>query len=369
MPAQRSLVRLLALAFALTAGVAASQAQEKKQEKQKKEGSTAAAAAQPAGRAVAWREVGDIAALDLTYGPGAAEQAPAAPFTFLSEDRLGTSPKVMVRDARGVVWCVKTGVEAQTETVATRLMWAMGYYAEESYYLQTAEIKNLPKLARGQEFVRGGNTLVGARFEPRRAEVGRGERWDWEQNPFVGRREFNGLKVMMVLFANYDARPENNQVFTVRDAQTGELQARYLVSDVGATLGKVGGLGGKRSKNSLEDYRSARLIEGVEGGVVKFDYHTKPKGAGGFFASVFNPGYKKSQAQKERVMQNIPVEDVRWIGQRLSQLTDEQLRTAFRAAGYDAATMEGFVSAFRQRINQLAQVSPASQSIAQTSGK
>lgn len=316
------------------------------------------------GKPVVWRDPGDISARDLRTGQGAANLAPVAPYTFIAEDRLGASPKFKVRDARGVVWSVKLGEEAQAETVATRLVWAMGYFAEESYYFDRVEVQNLPRLARGQNFVEGQSTVRGARFEPRRENAERAAQWDWEKNPFVGQREFNGLKVLMALLGNYDIRPENNLVIAVKDPQSGSTEARYFVSDIGATLGKVGGLGGKRSKNNLEDFRNSKFIVGVENGVVKFDYHTKPKGGGGFFASIFKPGYAKSQAMKERVINNIPVEDARWMGQQLSRLSDEQLREAFRAAEYTSATRDGYVAALRARINQLTQLSPAADTVA-----
>jgi hypothetical protein len=190
-------------------------------------------------------------------------------------------------------------------------------------------------------------------MEPRRNHESRGEIWDWLQNPFVGQREFNGLKVMMVLLANYDTRLDNNQIYTVKHPETGELEARYVVTDIGATFGKVGGLGGTRTKNSLEDFRSSKFIESVENGMVNFDYHTKPKGAGGAFASIFGGGYAKRQANKEKAMRSIPLSDAQWIGTRLALLSDEQLRDAFRAAHYDNATMEGYVSVLRGRINEL----------------
>ncbi len=326
---------------------------------QKKEDSAATAAGKP----VAWRDPGDISRRDLRYGPGSAELAPQAPFTFVAEDKLGVSPKFKVTDARGVTWSVKLGVEAQTETVATRVVWSVGYFAEESYYFDRVQVMSLPRLSRGQEFVERNGVVRGARFEPRRAEDTRSETWDWEQNPFVGTRQLNGLKVLMALLGNYDNRPENNLIISAANPQGGESEARYFVSDIGATLGKVGGMGGKRSKNNLEDFRSAKFVTGVEGGYVKFDFSTKPKGAGGFFAKIFNPGYAKSQAQKERIMKNIPVEDARWIGSQLSLLSDEQLRDAFRAAGYDTATTDGYVSVLRTRINQLSQL-PASSAVA-----
>lgn len=343
--ASKALRRALILTIVLAAGFSSQVfAQQKK----------GAAAQVPTGKPVTWRDPGDISTLNLLHGPGSADLAPQAPFTFISESKLGASPKFKVKDARGVTWSVKMGPEAQAETVATRLVWAMGYFADEAYHLDRMEVKNLPRLARGQEF-QSGNVVRDVRLEPRRKDIARGATWDWLENPFVGQREFNGLKVLMVLVANYDTRLDNNQIYTVKNAETGETEARYVVSDIGATLGKVGGLGGKRSKNVLEDFRSSKFIESVENGMVNFDYHTKPKGAGGF-ASMFNPGYGKRQANKEKAMRSIPVNDARWIGTRLALLSDEQLRDAFRAAHYDNATMEGYVSILRGRINQLTQL-------------
>lgn len=306
----------------------------------------------PTGKPILWRDPGNISARDMRYGAGAADGVPVAPFTFVREDTTGASPKFRVKDANGVNWTVKYGIEAQSETVATRLVWAMGYFAEEAYYFERAEIKNLPRLSRGQEFV-SGSVVRGVRFEPRRKGATRGAIWDWLKNPFVGTRELDGLKVLMVLLANYDTRLENNHVLYMKNPATGEMEARYVVTDLGATLGKVGGLGGKRIKNSLPEFQSSKFIVSVEGGIVEFDYSTTPKGAGKF-AGFFNRGYAKSQANKEKAMRRIPVENARWIGQMLSRLSDEQLHEAFRAAGYDDSTRQGFVRSLRERINALA---------------
>jgi hypothetical protein len=337
---------ILVLSIILTAGLSSLvQAQKEKGTKKEKN------APQATGKHVAWRDPGDIPALNLRHGPGSEELAPQAPFTFISESKGGASPKFRVKDARGVTWSVKMGPEAKAETVATRLVWAMGYFADEAYHFDSIEVQNLPRLSRGTEF-QSGKTVRDVRLEPRRAHESRGEIWDWLQNPFVGQREFNGLKVMMVLVANYDTRLDNNQIYTVKHPETGELEARYVVTDIGATFGKVGGLGGSRSKNSLEDFRSSKFVVNVENGIVNFDYNTKPKGAGAF-ASMFNPGYGKRQANKEKAMRSIPLDHAQWIGTRLALLSDEQLRDAFRAAHYDNATTEGYISVLRGRINEL----------------
>jgi len=47
------------------------------------------------------------------------------------------------------------------------------------------------------------------------------------------------------------------------------------------------------------------------------------------------------------------VQDAAWIGSQLAQLSDDQLRDTFRAAGYDKATTEQYVQTLRARINEL----------------
>ena len=299
-------------------------------------------------RAVLWRDPGNVSSRDLRYGPGSASLAPVAPFTFVEEDKGGESPKFDVRDARGVRWGVKLGPEAQAETVATRLVWSVGYFAEEAYYFDRVTVRRLPRLSRGREFV-SGSVVRGARFEPRRRGVVRGPEWDWDDNPFRGTRELSGLKVLMILLNNYDARKANNRVLNVRGPRA---EVRYVVTDLGATLGKAGGMGGKRSKNDLEDFLSTRFVTGVEDdGTVEFDYDTRPTGLGVF--TVLYPPYYRGQVKKEKSMRGIPAPHARWIGSLLSQLTEEQLREAFRAADYREATREAYVRALRQRIQQL----------------
>lgn len=306
----------------------------------------------PSGTPVLWRDPGDISARDLSYGPGSARRAPAPPFTFMKEDKDGESPKFAVKDARGVEWRVKLGPEAQSETVSTRLVWAVGYFAEEAYYLDRARIQGLPKLSRGRQYVEGRDVVRGVRFEPRRAGVKRGDPWDWDKNPFKGTRELSGLKVIMILLNNFDARAANNTVLYAMNPRRRRMDAQYVVTDLGATLGRSGGLGGKRTKNNLKDFLSTRFVMGVEeDGSVEFDYDTRPTKLGMF--TVLYPPYYLGEVKKEKSMRGIPDVHARWIGQLLSQLSDEQLRDAFRAARYDEATMEGYVTAFRERINQL----------------
>ena len=300
------------------------------------------------GTHVLWRDPGPIASRDMRYGPGSPELAPQVPFTFVEEVKSGESPKFKVRDGRGVEWSVKLGPEAQSETVATRLVWAVGYFAEETYYFDEVKVDNMPRLSRGREYVVG-RTVRGARFEPRRDDVKEGPEWSWRDSPFEGSREMSGLKVLMILLNNFDARKGNNHILYT-DTPAGR-EARYVVTDLGATLGRAGGLGGKRTKNDLEAFLSTKFVRGVDDGVVEFDFDTRPRGFGHF--SVLHPKYYRGEVKKEAAMRGIPVEHARWIGSLLSQLSDAQLADAFRAAGYGEAVTGGYVRALRERIDQL----------------
>jgi hypothetical protein len=301
-------------------------------------------------KAVLWRNPENIRDRDLYYGPGSKDRAPVPPFRFVKEVKEGGMPKFDVEDARGVKWRVKLGPEAQAETVASRLVWAAGYNAEESYYLDRANIDGLKKLSRGQKYI-SGQSVQGARFEPRRENIKRGKEWDWNKNPFKNTRELNGLKTMMVLLNNWDVFKKNNRV--LHDKDTGE--DHYTVTDLGATMGAAAGIGGGRSKNNAQDYQRKRLVKKVENGNVKFDYDVRPKGFGRLLSVVAPPLYFR-QRKATKTVQKVPVEHAAWMGSVLGQLSDDQLRDSLRAAGYDRATQEAYLRAIRGRINELNQL-------------
>ena len=51
--------------------------------------------------------------------------------------------------------------------------------------------------------------------------------------------------------------------------------------------------------------------------------------------------------------QHIPRSDAKWVGQLLAQLSANQIRDAFRAAGYSPQEVDAFKSSVRERIAQL----------------
>jgi hypothetical protein len=55
----------------------------------------------------------------------------------------------------------------------------------------------------------------------------------------------------------------------------------------------------------------------------------------------------------ESIGKRIPLSDVQWIAGLLGQLTPEQIRDAFRGAGFDPDEVEGFAGAVLKRIAEL----------------
>ena len=104
--------------------------------------------------AILWREPGDIATRNLLYGSGGAEHQPRGKMVFVDEDHAGTNPKFHVRDSEGTKWTVKMGVEARPETAAAHLLWAVGYYTDEDYFVPSLIVEGLPAhLQRGQNLI------------------------------------------------------------------------------------------------------------------------------------------------------------------------------------------------------------------------
>ena len=290
-----------------------------------------------------WSDRGNIAALNLFDGPGGKEHGPTGKFTFVEEDNQGTSPKFVVTDGEGVRWKVKLGDEAQSETAASRLVWAAGYYTDEDYYLSELRVEKLPKLERGGQFISADGVVHGARLERKLKGEKKDGNWSWFKNPFVGSKELDGLRVMMALINNWDLKEVNNSVYYVK----GE-GPRYVVSDLGASFGQTGNAI-TRSKSNLGEYSGAKFVQKLTADHVDFVLSSRP-----FFLSAFDVPYYAERTHMQGVVKHIPRAHAKWLGQRLAQLSDEQLRDCFRAAGYAPAEVEFIAAMVRQRINELA---------------
>lgn len=286
----------------------------------------------PQGVPILWREPTNIDSRDLLLGPGGASMKPdLSRVTFIKEEKGGYSKKYRVKDGRGRTWVAKLGKEAQSETAAVRLVWAVGYVTEINYLVPSLTIE-------------GKGTFENVRLEARPDNVDRFDEWRWIENPFAGKRELQGLKVLMALMENWDLKDENNRILVVQNGNRNELH--YIVSDLGTTFGKTGGQKSpiafiksiKGSRNEPDDYVNDGFIDQVEGNTVRLDYDGK----------------------NGSLMRDISIADAKWIGGWLARLSDRQIQDAFRAANYNSAQVQSLTGAVRKRINALVNLQPQS---------
>jgi len=297
---------------------------------------------QAPGAATLWRDRGDVASLNLLYGAGGKEHQPVGKFTFVKEDKEGTAPKFEVVDQQGVHWKAKLGEETKSETAASRLVWAAGYFTDEDYYLPELHVANMPKLSRGSEFVSADGIVRGVRLERSVSGQKKTGNWSWFKNPFTGTKELNGLRIMMALINNWDLKEINNAIYSEKVGGS-----RYLVSDLGATFGETGNPA-SRSKSNPDDFSESKFIQKVTPEHVDFFLSSRPL----FLTAIDVPNYT-TRTHMQDIVKEIPVADAKWLGKLLEPLSDDQIRDCFRAAGYSAEDVETNAAAVKERIRSL----------------
>ena len=297
---------------------------------------------------ILWRQPENIAARDLFYGQGGESHQPVAPFTFEKEAHSGTNPKFDVRDAKGKRWRVKLAEEARPEVVASRMLWAVGYFANDDYLLHEAEVQGL-KLKRGKKLVGESGHIVDARFARKPGGQTKIGVWKWKENPFLGSREFNGLRVMMAVINNWDLKDENNAVF--HDDKTG--QDLLLASDIGASFATTHLTRSRaEDKGNLQNFKESKFIVSQSASGVDFATPSPPTAL-----LIGSLGTTAGEYFKRRgfdwIGKNIPVADARWMGSLLAQLSHQQLVDAFRAGSFSPEEIDEYVSIVEARISQL----------------
>jgi hypothetical protein len=291
---------------------------------------------------VLWRDPGAVETLDLRLGPGGADYVPHPPFTFAEEHFGGSQPCVSVRDGRGRTWRVKWGNEVRSETFAVRLVWACGYYTEVTHFVAEGTIAGARDLQRASACIDQQCRFTEARFElddPAVNKMFEEHGWAWNDNPFVGSRELQGLKILVMLMSNWDtkdrrdvARGSNMAIFEV-PLPGGGREARYLITDWGGSMGRWGNVmtRGRWDPEGFEA-QTPQFVTAVDENIVKFGY---------------------AGQRTEDVATGISVEDTRWLCAPLCRLTDAQVSAALLASGATEEEGARFTGALRERIRQL----------------
>src|SRR5262249_2242976 len=126
----------------------------------------------------------------------------------------------------------------------------------------------------------------------------------------------------------------------------------YLVSDLGSSFGTTGlGWLPRSSKGKLRPYQRSKFISKITPDYVDFNVPTRAA-----IIHIFDPGSYLQRLRLRWIGKHIPREDIRWIDQYLAQLSDQQIRDAFRAAGYSPEEVEGFSHVVESRIAELGRI-------------
>jgi hypothetical protein len=266
-----------------------------------------------------WQMPRNIAAQDLLNGPWGKANAPGANaiYEFVRPKTRASSPGLVVRDSQGRTWHVKQGREASPEVVVSRVLSAIGYHQPPVYFLPSFLVN------------KSKDDLVAedaGRFRLSRPELNAQGDWEWERNPFVGTRPYQGLLVVLVLLNSADLKESNNKIYFVADP-AGGVSWRYIVRDLGTSFGKTNRF--NPPPNRLDAFEHQPFIVGVRDGFVEFDY---------------------GAVNNNLVRGRITPEDVRWACVLLGGLTDRQWRDAFRAGGYEPEIAGRFIRRIKEKI-------------------
>jgi hypothetical protein len=306
----------------------------------------AASQPQPLPKGWLWHDPGDVAALDFGGTVGARVGLPKPPFTFVREDPSGTQPKLFARDAAGAMWNVKFGYEVRPESCCWRLVRACGYFAEPNFFVGSGKFEGYKPIRRTTPSLASDGHFTDARFQFRDPDLKfLGDRnWYWDRPPFGGTRELSGLKILIMMLANWDNKDArvggsgsgpNTAIFELRKPAGPEFI--YAFTDWGSGLGSIlGGYSG-RSNWRCSDYtaQSPGFVQRVEPRQVIFQYD-----------GAVNPGFRTG----------IPPAHVAWLMQYLGRISDVQLRAGLKASGASDADADCFARALRVRIEELRKV-------------
>jgi hypothetical protein len=275
-----------------------------------------------------WQAPAELQSRDLFNGPWGAANAPdpKATYRFVRLKEEGTNPGVVVTDPAGRTWDVKQASpewdEGPVEVVLSRVLSAVGYHQPPVYYLPSFTM-NDPSGSR----VEGGGRF---RLEHESLEE-RGD-WSWRMNPFVGTQPYQGLLVILLMFASPDFKNSNNTLYDV--TRDGATEQWYVVRDLGGALGEFGIFSPKRNDPGL--FEQQEFITGFKNGFVEFDHPIK---------------------QRMLVQGRITPGEVAWAGNLLAGLSESQWQDAFRAGGYNPHVAERFIRKIRLNIAAAQQIS------------
>ena len=311
----------------------------------------------------------DIATLDLSRpwkGPDSLDPASVVECRYVAKPIGATTPKFDCRLANGDIVKVKYGrtPERHGEVAATRLLAALGFAADRTmmasklrcigcppYPFQTRMVAEWFFATPVYDWLFDGDAprefewvSVEHKMPGRAIEIGTFEGWDWSELKLVdvakggaSRAELDALRLTAMFLSHWDNKAPNQRLACEPGEGEGDPRAPcrsplLIVQDVGATFGPT--------KVRYQEWADTPIWADVAGCVVSLE----------------NLPYKGGHFQPTQISE----EGRLLLGNRLSQLSEAQIRTLFQTARFpDPATGEPgdvspWVRVFQDKVRQIA---------------
>ena len=129
--------------------------------------------------------------------------------------------------------------------------------------------------------------------------------WSWRMNPFVGTQPYQGLLVILLMFASPDFKNSNNMLYDV--TREGRQSSGTSCATWAARSASSGSCGRRGTIRDL--FEQQEFITGFDKGFVEFDHPIK---------------------QRMLVEGRITPSEVAWAGNLLAGLSERQWQDAFQ---------------------------------------
>jgi hypothetical protein len=150
--------------------------------------------------------------------------------------------------------------------------------------------------------------------------------WDFNYLDHPDLRELRGMAILQGWIDNWDIRPDNGHIRIVKH-ESGPARLEHAVTDMGALFGN-----------------STGFVRLHDGGLRSGLFQDSPNAFTWVFTHAQRPGLKTVPiANYMPITKTAPfywmnMDDARWMARMLCQLSENQIKQAFIASGYDAAT-------------------------------
>jgi hypothetical protein len=323
-------------------------------------------------KAKVWQQK-EIASADILAGPQSyiavpPEQEVVCHYVEGREEGYAPKFKCKLEGAGETVLVKYKSRETFAELAASRLLWALGFYADE-YYPVKLKCLGWPGSVQGQAERIFEDAIIERNFP---GEIGEfaDQGWDWEeldekQLEGANRAEIDALKLLAVFIQHTDSKREQQRLgcYPKEIHKQNELvickQPVLMIQDLGATFGKGDAKVTSTSQMTLHAWKNEKIWNVKREEAYKTEHPGQRVCIGNLVSAefAFRDGFSDPEISEE---------GRKFLANLLNQLSDQQIYDLFRVARADktgemiedggvkrAVTIEDWVAAFKEKRLQI----------------